>query len=117
MPAERGGPDTVRAAQELDCALNAIRPHRLVPGPLTFDRLAPEERGGRPSPRWSGTLFAILNWCDGRRSLAEACRLAARELRTGRSLCPDELARKIDPGAASMMEYFEFLRRHDYVAW
>jgi len=97
--------------------LAGIVPRRLVKGPVTFDRIAPEDRGGRPSPRWSPDLFAILNWCDGRRSLAEACHLAARELRTDRTPTPDELARRIDPNASSMLDYFEFLRAHGYVAW
>jgi hypothetical protein len=62
-------------------------------------------------------LFAVLNWCDGRRSLAEACHLAARELRTDHTSTSDELARRIDPNASSMLEYFEFLRSHGYVTW
>jgi hypothetical protein len=97
--------------------LAGIVPRRLVKGPVTFDRIAREDRGGRPSPRWSPDLFAILNWCDGRRSLAEACHLAARELRADRTPTPDELARRIDPNASSMLDYFEFLRAHGYVAW
>jgi len=97
--------------------LSTIKPRRLVAGPLTFDRIAPEAREGKPGPRWSQALFTLLNWCDGRRSLAEACQLAARELRAGRALSPDELAKDIDPNASSMLDYFEFLRRHGYVAW
>ena len=104
-------------AAQLDATLMDIHPRRLVAGPLTFDRLAPEDRGGRRSPRWSAVLFSVLNWCDGRRSLAEACHLAARELRRGRTLSPDELAQDIDPSTDSMAEYFEFLRRHGYVSW
>jgi hypothetical protein len=104
-------------AAEPDATLDEVHPRRLVPGPLTFDRIAPEDRGGRRSPRWSAALFAVLNWCDGKRSLAEACRLAARERRSGRTLSPDELAQQIDPGADSMVEYFEFLRSHGYVSW
>jgi hypothetical protein len=105
------------AAQGLDCTLAAIHPRRLVGGTLTFDRLEPEERQGKPSPRWSGALFALLNWCDGKRSLAEACHLAARELRRGRTLSPDEFVKQIDPSPGTMLEYFEFLRTHDYVTW
>jgi len=97
--------------------LASIAPRRLVKGPVTLDRVAPEARGGRPSPRWSSELFAVLSWCDGRRSLAEACELAARELRTDKTAAPDELARRIDPGAGSMLDYFEFLRAHGYVIW
>ena len=97
--------------------LATVIPRRLVKGPVTLDRVAPEARGGRPSPRWSSELFAVLNWCDGRRSLAEACELAARELRTDHTPTPEELARRIDPNSSSMLEYFEFLRAHGYVAW
>jgi hypothetical protein len=100
-----------------DGALAAIHPRRLVGGTLTFDRLAPQEREGKPSPRWSGALFALLNWCDGKRSLAEACHLAARELRRDRTLSPNELVKQIDPNSDTMLEYFEFLRRHEYVTW
>jgi hypothetical protein len=112
-----GRPGHTPAAQEPKGELAAIRPRRLVTGPLTLDRLAPEDREGRPSPRWSEALFAVLNWCDGKRSLAEACELAARELRGGRTLAADELAKRIDPGAQSMLDYFEFLSRHGYVSW
>jgi hypothetical protein len=62
-------------------------------------------------------LFSVLCWCDGKRSLAEACRLAARELRRERTLSPDELAKQIHPNASGMLEYFEFLRKHGYLAW
>jgi hypothetical protein len=112
-----GRPGHSPPAQHLDCALSAIHPRRLVAGPLTFDRLRPEEREGRPSPRWSRALFAVLSWCDGRRTLAEACHLAAREIRDRRTPPLDELARMVDPEAGSMLEYFEFLRRRGYVTW
>lgn len=104
-------------AREAGGEMAKIRPRRLVMGPVTLDRVAPEAREGRGSPRWSEGLFAVLNWCDGERSLAEVCELAGRELRAGRTLTPEELMARIDPGAASMLEYFEFLRRHEYVTW
>jgi hypothetical protein len=113
----QGRPGYLPPPVERNATLDAIRPRRLVGGPLTLDRLPPEEREGRRSPRWSAVLFAVLNWCDGRRSVAEACHLAARELRRGRTLSPDELARQIDPEAGPMADYFEFLRRHGYVCW
>jgi hypothetical protein len=75
------------------------------------------QREGRPDSRWSSALFSLLSWCDGDRSLAEACELAARELRRGRTLSPDELVKQIDPNAPTMLDYFEFLRRHGYLSW
>jgi hypothetical protein len=116
--ARRAGQPKHRPGEaQLDAALSAIRPRRLVCGPLTLDRVPRNERGGRPDPRWSSALFSVLSWCDGERSLAEACHLAGRELRRERTVCPDELAKQIDPNADGMIEYFEFLRRHGYVAW
>ena len=112
-----GRPGYAPGAPELQCELAKIQPRRLVAGPITFDRIQPEAREGKPSPRWSVELFALLNWCDGRRSLAEASALAARELRRDRALSPDEFARRIDPSAGSMLAYFEFLRQHNYVTW
>jgi hypothetical protein len=32
-------------------------------------------------------------------------------------LTSDELAKQIDPNGGGMLEYFEFLRKHGYVAW
>jgi len=112
-----GRPGYTPTPPALEGELSDIRPRRLVLGPLGLDRLTPEQRGGRPSPRWSGVLFSVLNWCNGKRSLAEACHLAARELRQDRTLSPSELARQIDPNCSSMGDYFEFLRQHGYVAW
>jgi len=112
-----GTPKHAPPTPELDPALSAVRPRRLVRGPLTLDRVPLAERGGRPDPRWSSALFSVLCWCNGRRSVAEACRLAARELRADRTLTPDELVKQIDPRAGSMLDYFEFLRKHGYVAW
>jgi hypothetical protein len=116
--ARRGGrPAFVPSGFEPAGELAKIVPRRLLKGPVTFDRIPLEARGGRPSPRWSPELFAVLNWCDGRRSLAEACHLAARELRGDQTERPDEFVQRIDPSMASMLDYFEFLRAHGYVAW
>jgi len=112
-----GRPGHTPPPHEPEGMLATIRPRRLVTGPLTFDRVSPEARGGQESPRWSTALFALLNWCDGRRSLAEAAHLAARELRAIRTLTPDELAKQIHPEVASLLDYFQFLRRHNYVTW
>jgi hypothetical protein len=112
-----GRPGFTPPAFEPTGDLAAVVPRRLVKGPVTLDRVAPEARDGRPSPRWSSELFAVLNWCDGRRSLAEACELAARELRTDHTPTAEQLTRRIDPNASSMLDYFEFLRTHGYVTW
>jgi hypothetical protein len=112
-----GRPAYSPAAPELRGEMAKVRPRRLVTGPVAFDRIAPEAREGRRSPRWSEALFCVLNWCDGKRSLAEACELAGRELRAGRTLTPEELMAKIDSRAGSMVEYFDFLRQHQYVTW
>jgi Peptidase family M28 len=97
--------------------LDTIHPRRLVLGPLAFDRLPLAERIRRANPRWSEAAFSVLSWCNGRRSLDEACYLAAREVRRDRAVSPDELAKQIDPAAPSMLDYFEFLRTHGYVTW
>ena len=112
-----GRPGHTATSSTPDGEISDVRPRRLVLGPLALDRLTPEQRGGRPSPRWSTVLFSVLNWCNGKRSLAEACHLAARELRQDRTLSSSELARQIDPNCSAMLDYFEFLRQHGYVAW
>ncbi len=112
-----GRPGRTPCAGEMKGPLAKIHPRRLITGPVTFDRIQPEAREGKPSPRWSPQLFSLLNWCDGRRSLAEAALLAARELRRQRTLSPDELVSAFDPKGGSMLGYFEFLRRHGYVTW
>jgi len=112
-----GQPSRRPSATHSDGTLDAIHPRRLVPGPVTFDSLDPAGREGRTSPRWSAALFALLSWCNGRRSLAEAACLAARELRRDHTLTPDELIKQVDPTAPSLLDYFEFLRRRGYVTW
>jgi hypothetical protein len=112
-----GQPGHTPRPQVPEYALDTIHPRRLVLGPLAFDRLPLAERMRRANPRWSGTLFSVLSWCDGRRSLDEACQLAAREVRRDRVLAPDELVKQIDPAATTMLDYFEFLREHGCVTW
>ena len=108
--------------------LASIRPRRLGFGPVSLDRLSEEEREGHPNARWTGGLFRTLNWCDGKRTLAEAAYLAASDLRSrprrsrwgeapAGTQSPDEMMRQIDWRGASMIEYFEFLRRRGYVTW
>ncbi len=112
-----GRPGYLPPSHDLETALSTFQPRRLVTGPVTFERLSNAAHQGKPSPRWSAELFALLNWCDGKRSLAEACELAARELRTDHTLTPDELTKRIDPSCDSMQSYFDFLRQHGYVDW
>jgi len=112
-----GRPGHSPGPAHLDPQLAGIRPRRLVLGPVTLDRVPRGQREGRPDSRWSSALFSLLSWCDGDRSLAEACELAARELRRGRTLSPDELVKQIDPNAPTMLDYLDFLRRHGYLSW
>jgi hypothetical protein len=86
-------------------------------GPICFDRVPAEERSRHGSPRWSAEALSVLGWCDGKTSLAEAARRAAREHRADRTLSADELAERIDAAAASLLDYFEFLRKYEYVTW
>jgi len=112
-----GKPGHVPPPRSNDCALEAVHPRRLVLGPICFDRLPAEERVRHASPRWSAQALSLLGWCNGKRSLAEAARLTAREHRAERTLRADELAARIDPAASSLREYFEFLRKWGYVTW
>jgi len=58
-------------------------PVRKVPGALTLESIPREARGRFGSPRWSDRVTNVLFRCDGKRTLAEACRLGA--LDSGRS--------------------------------
>ncbi|HUW58943.1 MAG TPA: M28 family peptidase, partial [Planctomycetota bacterium] len=49
-------------------------------GPLAFDGVPLSKRKGLDDGRWGGPLMSTLMWCDGRRTLAEAMRLASGEL-------------------------------------
>ncbi|MBP1655272.1 MAG: Peptidase family, partial [Bacteroidetes bacterium] len=73
---------------------------RKRPGTITLDDLPAEQRGGFPSGAWDVPLIAALNWCDGRRTLAEVIRLT--ELEQG-------------PMNFDFVGYFKFLARHGYV--
>ena len=53
-------------------------------GPIAFDGIPLAKRKGLDDGRWGGPLMTVLNWCDGRRTLAEAMRLASGEM--GRDL-------------------------------
>jgi len=112
-----GKPGHTPAPQPCECVLEGIRPRRLVLGPVCFDRVPAEEQLRHGSPRWSAEALSVLGWCDGRTSLSEAARRAAREHRADRTLRADELAKRIDPAAASLRDYFEFLRKYGYVTW
>jgi len=112
-----GQPGHTPAAPPEHAALEGLRPRRTVLGPICFDPLPAEVRARHASPRWSSATFSLLNWCNGKRALGEAARLAARELRDGRVAAPDEFARRMDPGVSSLLEYFELLRQYGYVTW
>ncbi len=73
---------------------------RKRPGTITLDDLPAEQREGFPSGAWDVPLIAALNWCNGRRTLAEVIRLT--ELEQG-------------PMNFDFVGYFKFLARHGYV--
>ena len=73
---------------------------RKRPGTITLDDLPAEKREGFPSGAWDVPLIAALNWCDGKRNLAEVIRLT--ELEQG-------------PMNFDFVGYFKFLARHGYV--
>jgi aminopeptidase-like protein len=82
-----------------------VIPVRKVFGALTLDEVPPAQRDGRSSPRWLDRLTNVLFRCDGRRTLAEACRLGF--LDTGESQGGSE--------GWNFLEYFRFLERHGLV--
>lgn len=53
-------------------------------GSLAFDTVPVSAREGLDTGRFGGPLYTVLTWCDGKRNLADAIRLAAGE--TGREL-------------------------------
>jgi hypothetical protein len=69
-------------------------------GNITFDDLPRDQWGGYPSAAWDATLIAALDWCDGRRNLAEVIRLT-----------------RLERGASNFnfVGYFRFLAQHGYV--
>lgn len=68
-------------------------------GNIPLDDL-PRDQWEYPSAAWDARLITVLNWCDGRRSLAEAIRLTRMEY-----------------GASNFdfVGYFRFLAKHGYV--
>ncbi|HOX07781.1 MAG TPA: DUF4910 domain-containing protein [Planctomycetota bacterium] len=81
-----------------------VIPTRLVPGTITLDSVPMAKREGFYSPRWSTWLANVLFRCDGRRTLAEACRLGT--LDSGK---PD-VGSSFEP-----VRFFRFLERHGLV--
>ncbi len=69
-------------------------------GGVTLDDLPTDQWEGYPSAAWDVVAITALNWCDGKRDLAEVIR------RT-----------RIEHGAADFdfVGYFRFLARHGYV--
>jgi len=49
-------------------------------GPIAFDGIPLARRKGIDDGRWGGPLMTVLFWCDGKRTLAEAMRLASGEM-------------------------------------
>ena len=78
-------------------------PRRLKFGTLTLETLPEEVRPtARYQPNWSAPYNLHLFWVDGKRTVLEVSELCAHEF--GR----DELAQ--------LMDYFEFLHEHGYLA-
>lgn len=73
---------------------------RKRPGTVTLDDLPVAQREGQPSAAWNGTLIEALNWCDGKRNLAEVIRLTTLERGNLR---------------VDLVSWFRFLARHGYV--
>lgn len=48
-------------------------------GPIAFDGIPLAKRRGLDDSRWGSPLMTVLFWCDGRRTLAEAVKLASQE--------------------------------------
>jgi hypothetical protein len=69
-------------------------------GPVTLDELPLGEREGFPGFGDSPAPLVLLNWCDGKRTLAEVIRLV--ELEHG-------------PMKFDFVGYFKFLAKHGYV--
>ena len=69
-------------------------------GTVTLDDLPTDQWEGYPSAAWDATLQTALNWCDGRRDLAEVIRLTRLEQGTT---------------GFDFVGYFRFLARHGYV--
>jgi hypothetical protein len=49
-------------------------------GPVAFDGIPLARRRGLDDSRWGGPLQNVLMWCDGKRTLAEAVRMASSEM-------------------------------------
>jgi hypothetical protein len=69
-------------------------------GTITLDDLPEAQREGYPSAAWNATLITALDWCDGKRNLAEVIRLTTLER---------------GPVRVDMVGWFRFLARHGYV--
>jgi hypothetical protein len=69
-------------------------------GTVTLDDLPRDQWEGQPSASWNGTLIAALDWCDGRRNLAEVIRLTTLER---------------GPLRVDLVGWFRFLAKHGYV--
>ncbi len=81
-----------------DAAKIVVKRNRI--GPVTLDDLPTDQWEGYPSAAWDGMIQTALNWCDGRRNLAEVIRLTGMEHHIG---------------SFDFTGYFRFLAKHGYV--
>jgi hypothetical protein len=73
---------------------------RKRPGTITLDELPVAQREGQPDASWNGTLIEALNWCDGKRTVADVIRLTTLERGSTR---------------VDLVSWFRFLARHGYL--
>ncbi len=88
------------AVRPADPEASRIIVRRKRVGTITLDDLPPDQREGYPATAFSGPPVTALYWCDGKRTLADAIRLAGLE--TG-------------PVEFDFVGYFRFLQKHGYV--
>ncbi|MEK7406746.1 MAG: M28 family peptidase [Acidobacteriota bacterium] len=101
LRAGAGGVEPVRSAADprmAEAARMVVKRKRF--GTITLDDLPVDQREGYPSAAWALAPITALNWCDGRRNLAEVIRLTRLEL---------------GAGEFDFAGYFRFLARRGYV--
>ncbi len=78
----------------------AIVPKAMCPAPLTFEKIPAQEWKDFPAPRWHTTMASLLQWANGKRTLAEIEQLTIGE----RGKCD-----------LPVVPLFKFLQKHGYV--